>query len=47
MYVHKSVPFSFPLDTFERTWVVDRLERLGISRYFQQEIKDCMCYVYR
>ncbi|XP_039682947.1 ent-copalyl diphosphate synthase, chloroplastic-like [Medicago truncatula] len=28
-------------------WVVDRLERLGILRYFQQEIRESMNYVSR
>ncbi|KAK7336757.1 hypothetical protein VNO77_17304 [Canavalia gladiata] len=41
------VPNVYPVDLFEHIWVVDRLERLGISRYFQQEIKDCLNYVYR
>ncbi|KAK2359467.1 ent-copalyl diphosphate synthase, chloroplastic [Trifolium repens] len=41
------VPNVYPVDLFEHIWVVDRLERLGISRFFQQEIKDCMSYVYR
>ncbi|XP_047178780.1 ent-copalyl diphosphate synthase, chloroplastic [Vigna umbellata] len=41
------VPNVYPVDLFEHIWVVDRLERLGISRYFQQEIKDCISYVYR
>nr|KYP70695.1 hypothetical protein KK1_009923 [Cajanus cajan] len=41
------VPNVYPVDLFEHIWVVDRLERLGISRYFQQEIKDCLGYVYR
>ncbi|KAL9331780.1 hypothetical protein ACSQ67_001390 [Phaseolus vulgaris] len=41
------VPNVYPVDLFEHIWVVDRLERLGISRYFQQEIKDCMSYVHR
>nr|QZX44703.1 labda-7,13(E)-dien-15-yl diphosphate synthase 1 [Cistus creticus subsp. creticus] len=41
------VPNTYPLDMFERIWVVDRLQRLGISRYFQKEIKDCVDYVYR
>jgi hypothetical protein len=35
------------VDLFEHMWVVDRLERLGISRYFQQEIKECVNYVSR
>ncbi|XP_012568797.1 ent-copalyl diphosphate synthase, chloroplastic-like isoform X1 [Cicer arietinum] len=41
------VPNVYPVDLFEHIWVVDRIERLGISRYFQQEIKDCMNYVQR
>ncbi|KAL5135031.1 Ent-copalyl diphosphate synthase, chloroplastic [Glycine soja] len=41
------VPNVYPVDLFEHIWVVDRLERLGISQYFQQEIKDCLSYVYR
>ncbi|XP_061367004.1 ent-copalyl diphosphate synthase, chloroplastic [Gastrolobium bilobum] len=48
--VHKfngGVPNVYPVDLFEHIWVVDRLERLGISRYFQQEIKDCTSYVHR
>ncbi|KAJ7559127.1 hypothetical protein O6H91_04G071300 [Diphasiastrum complanatum] len=42
-----AVPNVYPVDLFERLWVVDRLERLGISRYFKQEIKDALDYVYR
>lgn len=41
------VPNVYPVDLFEHIWVVDRLERLGISRYFQQEIKECINYVSR
>ncbi|KAF7804749.1 ent-copalyl diphosphate synthase, chloroplastic [Senna tora] len=41
------VPNVYPVDLFEHIWVVDRLERLGISRYFQKEIEECMNYVYR
>ncbi|KAG2538109.1 ent-copalyl diphosphate synthase AN1, chloroplastic-like isoform X4 [Panicum virgatum] len=41
------VPNVYPVDLFERIWAVDRLERLGISRYFQHEIKQCMDYVNR
>lgn len=41
------VPNVYPVDLFEHIWVVDRLDRLGISRYFQQEIEDCMNYVHR
>jgi ent-copalyl diphosphate synthase len=40
-------PNVYPVDLFEHIWVVDRLERLGISRYFQREIKQCVDYVNR
>lgn len=40
-----SVPNVYPVDLFEHLWVVDRLERLGIARYFQREIEHCMDYV--
>ncbi|CAD6253185.1 unnamed protein product [Miscanthus lutarioriparius] len=42
-----SVPFVYPIEMFERLWAVDRLERLGISRYFKSEIKDYLDYIYR
>ncbi|XP_059439100.1 (-)-kolavenyl diphosphate synthase TPS28, chloroplastic-like isoform X1 [Corylus avellana] len=41
------VPNVYPVDLFERMWAADRLQRLGISRYFQPEIKQCINYVYR
>lgn len=41
------VPYIYPVDLFEHLWLVDRLVRLGISRYFKSEIKDCLEYVYR
>ncbi|KAK9161131.1 hypothetical protein Syun_007472 [Stephania yunnanensis] len=41
------VPHTYPNDIFERLWIVDRLERLGISRYFKSEIKEFLDYVYR
>lgn len=41
------VPNVYPVDLFEHLWVVDRLERLGISRYFEQEIQHCLDYVSR
>ncbi|KAG6416237.1 hypothetical protein SASPL_123663 [Salvia splendens] len=31
----------------EHLWSVDRLRRLGISRFFQVEIEECLDYVYR
>jgi hypothetical protein len=45
--INFSVPNVYPVDLFEHIWVVDRLDRLGISRYFQREIKQCMDYVHR
>ncbi|XP_028762173.1 ent-copalyl diphosphate synthase, chloroplastic [Neltuma alba] len=41
------VPNVYPVDLFEHIWVVDRLERLGISRFFKQEVEDCVSYVHR
>ncbi|WMV36235.1 hypothetical protein MTR67_029620 [Solanum verrucosum] len=48
--VHKfngGVPNVYPVDLFEHIWTVDRLQRLGISRYFEPEIKECIDYVSR
>ncbi|CAL4968683.1 unnamed protein product [Urochloa decumbens] len=41
------VPFVYPVELYERLWVVDRLERLGISSYFRSEIESCLDYAYR
>ncbi|KAL2238865.1 UNVERIFIED_CONTAM: Kolavenyl diphosphate synthase TPS5, chloroplastic [Sesamum indicum] len=41
------VPNVYPVDLFEHLWAVDRLQRLGISRYFQPEIEECIDYVHR
>ncbi|XP_022898168.1 ent-copalyl diphosphate synthase, chloroplastic-like isoform X2 [Olea europaea var. sylvestris] len=41
------VPNVYPVDLFEHIWAVDRLQRLGISRFFQKEIEECMEYVHR
>ncbi|XP_054816752.1 ent-copalyl diphosphate synthase 5-like [Prosopis cineraria] len=41
------VPELYPIDIFEQLWIVDRLERLGISRYFQPKIKEILEYIYR
>ncbi|KAL0391004.1 UNVERIFIED_CONTAM: Kolavenyl diphosphate synthase TPS5, chloroplastic [Sesamum calycinum] len=41
------VPNVYPVDLFERLWAIDRLLRLGISRYFQFEIDECIDYVHR
>ncbi|RLN07457.1 syn-copalyl diphosphate synthase-like [Panicum miliaceum] len=40
-------PFAYPVELFERLWVVDRLERLGLSSYFRSEIDSCLDYAYR
>ncbi|XP_004292569.1 PREDICTED: ent-copalyl diphosphate synthase, chloroplastic-like [Fragaria vesca subsp. vesca] len=48
--VHKfngGAPNVYPVDLFERLWAVDRLQRLGLSRYLEPEIKECMNYVSR
>lgn len=42
-----SVPNVYPVDLFEHIWAVDRLQRLGISRYFEPELKECINYVAR
>nr|XP_043611460.1 ent-copalyl diphosphate synthase 1-like [Erigeron canadensis] len=41
------VPHTYPVDMFEHIWIIDRLQRLGISRYFGSEIKACADYIYR
>ncbi|XP_076904049.1 ent-copalyl diphosphate synthase 1-like [Bidens hawaiensis] len=41
------VPNFYPLDMFERIWLIDRLQRLGIARYFLSEIEMCIAYIYR
>ncbi|PON84203.1 Ent-copalyl diphosphate synthase [Trema orientale] len=41
------VPNVYPVDLFEHLWVADRLQRLGISRFFEPEIGECIDYVYR
>ncbi|KAK4385190.1 Syn-copalyl diphosphate synthase TPS3, chloroplastic [Sesamum angolense] len=39
-------PNVYPIDIFVRLWGVDRLTRLGISRLFESEIKNCLEYVH-
>ncbi|XP_038887276.1 (-)-kolavenyl diphosphate synthase TPS28, chloroplastic isoform X2 [Benincasa hispida] len=41
------VPNVYPVDLFEHIWAVDRLQRLGISRYFHPQIVECVNYVRR
>ncbi|KAG6557321.1 hypothetical protein Mapa_001249 [Marchantia paleacea] len=42
-----AAPPQYPTDLLERLWVVDRLERLGIARHFESEIKASLDYVYK
>ena len=41
------VPNVYPVDIFEHMWALDRLQRLGISRYFEPEMKELIAYVFR
>nr|XP_017190983.2 ent-copalyl diphosphate synthase, chloroplastic-like isoform X3 [Malus domestica] len=48
--VHKfngGVPNVYPVDLFEHVWAVDRLQRLGISRHFEPQLKQCIDYINR
>ncbi|KAL8536934.1 hypothetical protein ACS0TY_012210 [Phlomoides rotata] len=40
-------PHTYPVDIFGRLWAVDRLQRLGICRFFESEIGDCLSHVHR
>ncbi|XP_022875577.1 ent-copalyl diphosphate synthase, chloroplastic-like [Olea europaea var. sylvestris] len=40
-------PAAYPSDLFARLWAIDRVQRLGISRFFTTQIKDCLDHVYR
>jgi len=42
-----SVPCLYPVDLLERLLIVDNVERLGIDRHFEKEIKEALDYVYR
>uniref|UniRef100_A0A7N0TUF4 Terpene synthase N-terminal domain-containing protein n=1 Tax=Kalanchoe fedtschenkoi TaxID=63787 RepID=A0A7N0TUF4_KALFE len=42
-----AVPNVYPVDLFEHIWAVDRLQRLGISRHFEAEVRECLHYVHR
>ncbi|XP_052170404.1 ent-copalyl diphosphate synthase 1 [Diospyros lotus] len=46
-YFNGAAPNVYPVDLFERIWAVDRLERLGISRFFQPQVKKLLDYVHR
>lgn len=40
-------PCVYPIDIFDRIWMVDTIHRLGIDRHFSEEISDVLDYVYR
>nr|ALI57121.1 copalyl diphosphate synthase [Scoparia dulcis] len=40
-------PPNYPVDIYDRLWAVDRIERLGISRFFVSEIRACLNHIYR
>nr|AZB50381.1 terpene synthase 1 [Leonotis leonurus] len=39
-------PNVYPIDLWSRLWATDRIQRLGISRFFKEEIKEILSYVY-
>ncbi|CAI9095159.1 OLC1v1031038C2 [Oldenlandia corymbosa var. corymbosa] len=41
------VPTIYPFDLYARLWAVDRLQRLGISHVFEEQIDECLNYVHR
>lgn len=41
------IPNHSPVDIFERLWIVDRLQRLGIARHFKPEIKDILDFAFQ
>ena len=47
IFVLPPAPFAYPIDNFERIWMVDTIQRLGIDLYFREEISDVLDYVYR
>nr|WEQ50541.1 CPS1 [Salvia officinalis] len=40
-------PHTYPVDVFGRLWAVDRLQRLGISRFFESEIAECLSHIHK
>nr|B8PQ84.1 RecName: Full=Copalyl diphosphate synthase CPS1, chloroplastic; Short=Copalyl diphosphate synthase 1; Short=SmCPS; Short=SmCPS1; Flags: Precursor [Salvia miltiorrhiza]ABV57835.1 copalyl diphosphate synthase [Salvia miltiorrhiza] len=40
-------PHTYPVDVFGRLWAIDRLQRLGISRFFEPEIADCLSHIHK
>ncbi|CAN1233236.1 (-)-kolavenyl diphosphate synthase TPS28, chloroplastic [Linum perenne] len=39
------VPTVYPVDLLDRIWAIDRLQRLGISRFFLPEIVKCVDHI--
>jgi hypothetical protein len=42
-----AVPHFYPLDNFQVLWTIDVLERLGIDRYFQDEIQPALAEIHK
>ncbi|KAG6387900.1 hypothetical protein SASPL_153095 [Salvia splendens] len=40
-------PHTYPVDVFGRLWAIDRLQRLGISRFFEPEIAECLSHIHK
>ncbi|XP_020592030.1 bifunctional cis-abienol synthase, chloroplastic-like, partial [Phalaenopsis equestris] len=40
-------PSLYPVDTFERCWMIDTIQRLGIDHHFRKEIHITLEFVYR
>nr|ATD12165.1 (+)-copalyl diphosphate synthase [Marrubium vulgare] len=40
-------PHTYPVDVFGRLWAVDRLQRLGTSRFFEAEIADLLSHIHK
>src|SRR5688500_8091877 len=39
------VPVNYPIDIFERLWVLNNIYHLGLEHYFQDEIQPHLDYV--
>ncbi|KAH0468187.1 hypothetical protein IEQ34_003220 [Dendrobium chrysotoxum] len=40
-------PFLYPIDTYERNWMIDTIQRLGIDHHFRKEISNTLDFLYR
>ncbi|KAI0523969.1 hypothetical protein KFK09_003333 [Dendrobium nobile] len=40
-------PFLYPVDTYERNWMIDTIQRLGIDHHFFKEISNALDFIYR